>query len=69
MSIYRPFSKTVGTFRVEISEPSPRWAKIVNTAYGDAIVNLSIEDLRDLQYAIGRILEFAADDDKQAERR
>lgn len=59
-STYRDtFYKQIGSLRVlSYGGASPRWVKIMRTDRDDmAIHNLSMEDCRDLQYALTRLLE------------
>ena len=64
MSIYRTFEKSIGRLRIRVSQPSPRWFDIQHLDRDEAIDGLQIEEMRDLRYAIDRILALAEEDDK-----
>ena len=62
----RGIDKTAGNLRVKVSEG---WSRTVEIERTDAphqtrIYGLSIEEIRDLHYMLGRVLELVSDEDK-----
>ena len=58
MSHHDTFDKRIGTLRVlSHGGGSPRWVEIMRTDRDDvAIQNLTLEECRDLRYALDRLL-------------
>lgn len=51
-----PAKKRVGRFEIEATQPHPVWITIRSD--GDKEIHgLQLEDLRDLQYALGRMID------------
>lgn len=50
------YDKTCGNVRLVVTEPPPSWATI-KFVTGSSVSGLTLEDLRDLHYLIGRALE------------
>lgn len=51
------FDKRIGRLRVlSYGGGSPRWVRITTDRDDDAIQNLSVEECRDLRYALDRLL-------------
>jgi hypothetical protein len=62
LSYHDTFDKQIGNIRVlSYGGGAPRWVRVHRTDRDDmAIHNLSMEECRDLHYALGRLLELAA---------
>jgi hypothetical protein len=61
-SYHDTFDKQIGNVRVlSYGGGWPRWVRIFRTDRDDmSIQNLTMEEARDLHYALGRLLELAA---------
>lgn len=63
MSYHANFDKGAGQWRmVSYGGGSPRWVAIYHKGRDIEISTVSIDDLKDLQYLVGRMLEEALTD-------